>query len=96
MPVLARSEMTSPQEGFSRKRWTAPSSSTTTTPYSSGLGTGLRTMVAIDLRWRWKRTAAVRSMSVRASPLITRKVSFSWSSASLTEPAVPSGESSTE
>ena len=96
MPVLARSLKTSPQEGFSRNRCTRPSSSATTTPYSSGLGTGLSTMVAIDCRCRWKRTAAPRSMSVRASPLITTKVSRSWSSASFTDPAVPSGVSSTE
>ena len=96
MPVLARSLKTSPQEGFSRKRCTAPSSSTTTTPYSRGLATGFNTMVARAARRLWKRTAAVRSMSVRASPLMTRKASFSSASASRTDPAVPSGESSTE
>ena len=52
MPVLARSEMTSPHEGFSMNRCTAPPSSTTTTPYSSGFGTGFSTMVASDLRSR--------------------------------------------
>ncbi len=96
MPVFARSEMTSPQLGFSMNLWTAPPSSTTTTPYSSGLGTGLRTMVAIARFSRWKRIAEPRSMSVSASPEMTTKVSFSAARASITEPAVPSGESSTE
>ncbi len=96
MPVLARSEMTSPQLGFSMNRCTAPPSSTTTTPYSSGLGTGLSTMVARARCSRWKRIAAPRSMSVSASPEMTRKGSVSCWRASMTEPAVPSGESSTE
>jgi len=53
-------------------------------------------MVAIALRSRWNRAAAPRSMSVSESPEMTTKVSFSCWRASITEPAVPSGESSTE
>ena len=88
--------MTSPQLGFSMNRCTAPPSSTTTTPYSSGFGTGFRTMVASERRSRWNRIAAARSMSVSASPEMTTNVSLRAWRASMTEPAVPRGESSTE
>ena len=45
MPVLIVSEKTCPQEGFSRKRSTFPSSSVTTIPNSSGLSTDFRPIV---------------------------------------------------
>ena len=91
MPVLMVSEKTWPQWGFSRKRSMRPSSSVMTMPNSSGLGTRLRTTVARAPRRRWKLTTSSRSMSVRASPEITTKVSPSISAALRTLPAVPSG-----
>jgi hypothetical protein len=95
MPVLTVSEKTWPQVGFSRKRCTRPSSSTMVMPNSSGSGTRVRQTVTIAPLSRWKLTRSVRSKSVRASPEITRKVSSrNSSSAFLTLPAVPSGESS--
>ena len=72
-----------------------PSSSTMTTPNSSGFSTLLRAMVTTASRSRWKSMTAERSKSHRASPLMTRNVSSSSPSAFLTEPAVPSGVSST-
>ena len=42
-------------------------------PNSSGLGTRLRPMVTSAPFSRWKRTMSVRSMSVSASPEMTRK-----------------------
>src|SRR3984893_4264089 len=95
MPVLAWSLKTSPHDGFSRKRLMFPSSSVNTTPYSSGFGTEWSTMVACEPRLVCARITAVRSMSVSASPLITRKVSSSRWAALRTLPAVPSGRSST-
>ena len=64
-------------------------------PNSSGLGTRLSPMVtSAPFSW-WNRTMSVRSMSVSASPEMTRKRSSrSASSAFLTLPAVPSGISS--
>jgi len=50
-----------------------PSSSVTTTPYSSGFGTEWSTIVACEPRSVWARITEVRSMSVSASPLITRR-----------------------
>ena len=44
-PVLIVSEKTWPQDGFSRKRSTRPSSSVTTIPNSSGFSTDLRPIV---------------------------------------------------
>ena len=97
MPVLTVSLNTWPQVGFSRKRSMRPSSSITTTPNSSGFSTRLSTMVTRAPRRLWKRTASWRSMSVSASPLMTIQVSSrSSSSASLTLPAVPAGDCSTE
>ena len=97
MPVLTVSLNTCPHVGFSRNRWMRPSSLTTTTPNSSGFSTRLSTMVTIAPRSLWKRTASCRSMSVRASPLMTMDASSrNSSSASLTLPAVPAGDCSTE
>ena len=45
MPVLIVSEKTWPQDGFSRKRSTFPSSSVTTIPNSSGLSTDFSPIV---------------------------------------------------
>ena len=45
---------------------------------------------------RWNSTSFVRSTSQSASPEMTRNVSSSRPAASRTEPAVPSGDSSTE
>ena len=95
MPVLAWSLNTSPHDGFSRNRLMLPSSSVTTTPYSRGFGTECRTIVACDPRSSWARITAERSMSVSASPLMTRNVSSSRWAALRTLPAVPSGRSST-
>ncbi len=96
MPVLIVSEKTCPQDGFSRKRSTRPSSSVTTMPNSSGLSTDFRPIVTAAPRSLWNSISFERSMSQSASPEMTRKVSSSWSAARPTEPAVPSGDSSTE
>ena len=89
------SENTWPQVGFSRNRWIWPSSSVITMPNSSGFGTRARATVTSAPLSLWKRTRAVRSMSVSASPEMTRKGSSrSASSAFRTLPAVPSGISS--
>jgi hypothetical protein len=94
-PVLIVSEKTWPQDGFSRKRSIRPSSSVTTIPNSSGLSTDLSPIVTAASRSLWTRMISVRSTSQSASPEMTRKVSSSLSLASRTEPAVPSGDSST-
>ena len=96
MPVLIVSEKTWPQDGFSRKRSIRPSSSVTTIPNSSGFSTDFSPIVTAAPRSWWKSTSAARSMSQRASPEMTRTVSSSLPEASRTEPAVPSGDSSTE
>ncbi len=95
MPVLTVSENTWPQVGFSRNRWIRPSSSAITMPNSSGSGTRVSPTVTSAPCSLWNRTMAVRSMSVSASPEMTRNGSSrSASSAFLTLPAVPSGISS--
>ncbi len=96
MPVLIVSENTWPQDGFSRKRSIRPSSSVTTIPNSSGLSTDLSPIVAAAPFSRWNAISAPRSTSQSASPEMTRNVSSSASRARPTEPAVPSGSSSTE
>src|SRR3954453_6958902 len=96
MPVLIVSENTWPQEGFSRKRSIRPSSSVTTIPNSSGFSTDLRPIVTAAFLSRCAPTPAAGSMSHSAPPEMTRNVSSSRSLASRTEPAVPSGLSSTE
>jgi hypothetical protein len=93
---LIVSEKTWLHEGFSRKRSTRPSLSVTTIPNSSGFSTDLSAIVTADSLALWKSTSFVRSKSQRASPEMTRNVSSSRSLASRTEPAVPSGDSSTE
>jgi len=95
MPVLTVSENTWPQVGFSRKRWIRPSSPTMMMPNSSGFGTLARPTVTSAPCSLWYRTIADRSMSVSASPEITRNgPDRSPSSAFFTLPAVPSGVSS--
>ncbi len=94
MPVLMVSLKTCPHVGFSRKRSTAPSSRVMTIPNSSGFSTAERARVASAPFCSWNSTTALRSMSVRTSPEITRKRSASSSRALSTEPAVPSGVSS--
>ncbi len=96
MPVLIVSLNTCPHDGFSRKRSTRPSSPVTTIPNSSGFSTDFSPIVTAAPTSRWKATSRVRSMSQRASPEITSVVPSSRSLASRTEPAVPSGVSSTE
>ena len=96
MPVLIVSEKTCPHEGFSRKRSTLPSSPVTTIPNSSGFSTAFSPIVTSALRSRWNWSSAPRSMSQSASPEMTSTVSSSLRDASRTEPAVPSGDSSTE
>ena len=89
------SENTWPQVGFSRNRWIRPSSSAMTMPNSSGSGTRVSPTVTSAPLSLWNLTISVRSMSVSASPEMTRNVSScSSSSAFFTEPAVPSGVSS--
>ncbi len=73
-----------------------PSSSVTTIPNSSGFSTDLRPIVTAASFLRWNLTSFPRSKSQSASPEMTRNVSSSLSDASRTEPAVPSGDSSTE
>ena len=96
MPVLIVSEKTWPQDGFSRKRSMRPSSSVTTIPNSSGFSTDLSPIVTAASFSRWNATSAPRSTSQSASPEMTRNVSSSAALACRTEPAVPSGVSSTE
>ena len=96
MPVLIVSEKTWPHDGFSRKRSIRPSSSVTTIPNSSGFSTDLSPIVTAAPFSLWKRDERARSTSQSASPEMTRNVSSSCFAASLTEPAVPSGDSSTE
>src|ERR1700753_1830532 len=72
MPVFTVSENTWPQVGFSRNRWIRPSSSAITMPNSSGSGTRVSATVTIAPCSLWNRTMAVRSMSVSASPEMTR------------------------
>src|ERR1700761_5579951 len=70
-----------------------PSSSAITMPNSSGSGTRVRPTVTSAPFSLWNLVISVRSMSVSASPDMTRNVSsFRASSAFLTEPAVPGGE----
>ena len=96
MPVLIVSEKTWLQEGFSRKRSMRPSSSVTTIPNSSGFSTDLSPIVTAAPFCLCVSISSVRSTSQSASPEMTRNVSSSRSLASRTEPAVPSGDSSTE
>ena len=96
MPVLIVSEKTWPHDGFSRKRSTRPSSSVTTIPNSSGFSTDLSPIVTEAPFSRCASTSPVRSTSQSASPEMTRNVSSSLPAARFTEPAVPSGDSSTE
>src|SRR4051794_9224229 len=96
MPVLIVSEKTWPHDGFSRKRSILPSSSVTTIPNSSGFSTDFRPIVTDEPFSLWKRSSAERSMSQSASPEMTSTVSSSFPEASRTDPAVPSGDSSTE
>ena len=58
---------------------------------------GMTDVIVTDAPFsRWNSTRRVRSTSQSASPEMTRNVSSSLPAASLTEPAVPSGDSSTE
>jgi hypothetical protein len=68
----------------------------TTIPNSSGFSTDLSPIVTAASFSRWKSTIPCRFTSVSASPEMTTNVSSSFPLASRTEPAVPSGDSSTE
>ena len=94
--MLIVSENTWLHDGFSKKRSIRPSSSVTTIPNSSGLSTDFSPIVTAAPFSLWKAMSLPRSTSHRASPEMTRNVSSSWFAASFTEPAVPSGVSSTE
>ena len=96
MPVLIVSEKTWPHDGFSRKRSIRLSSSVTTIPNSSGLSTDFSPIVTAAPRSRCAASIAPRSTSHSASPEMTRIGSSRRRVASRTEPAVPSGVSSTE
>ena len=83
--------------GFSMKALTRPSASVGTTPKAEGSSTGVRLTVARAPLARWKAIRADTSMSVRTSPLTTRKA---WSSpassaAKRMAPAVSRGSGST-
>ena len=72
-----------------------PSSPVITMPNSRGFDTRFSVTVTAAPFSLWNRTASCRSMSVTASPEITRNVSPSSSaSAFFTLPAVPNGSSS--
>ena len=96
MPVLIVSENTCPHDGFSRNRSIRPSSSVTTIPNSSGFSTDFKPIVTAAPFSRWNSAIFERSKSQSASPEMTRQVSSRRPLASRTEPAVPSGLSSTE
>ena len=91
IPVLTVPEYARSQPGFSTRSVIFPSSSVRQTPYSKGDLTSLRTTVAAPPCPLWKATAAPRSISVIASPLITRKAPSTSPSHAFTPPAVPSG-----
>ncbi len=95
-PVLIVSEKTWLHDGFSRNRSIRPSLSVTTIPNSSGFSTDFSAIVAAAPFSRWKSTTFSRSKSQSASPEMTMNVSSSRPLASRTDPAVPSGDSSTE
>ncbi len=94
--MLIVSEKTWLHDGFSRNRSTRPSLSVTTMPNSSGFSTDFSAIVAAEPFSLWNSTSFVRSKSHRASPEMTMNVSSRSPLASRTEPAVPSGDSSTE
>ena len=74
MPQLPRSESASAGSGFSWKPWMRPSSSVITTPNSLGVVDPLgRQRGDPAVATRGPRAARVRSMSVSASPEMTRK-----------------------
>ena len=96
MPVLIVSEKTWPQDGFSRKRSTRPSSSVTTIPNSSGFSTDLSPIVTAAPFSRWASTSAGQvDVAERVAGDDEERVVEPPRSAR-TEPAVPSGDSSTE
>ena len=95
MQQLARSESASAGSGFSWKPWMRPSSPVITTPYSLGVGDPLGGQRVASPSWdSWNSRIAARSMSVSASPEITRNESPRKSAALRTPPAVPSSRSS--
>ena len=96
MPQLARSESASAGSGFSWNPWMRPSSSVITTPNWLVSETRFVASVAIP---SWERCAsriAFRSMSVSASPEMTRNESSAARKSRTfpTPPAVPSGSGS--
>ena len=94
MPQLARSDSASDACGFSWKPPIRPSESVIATPNWVVSSTRLVASVAIPSWLSWNSRIAVRSMSVRASPEITRKLSPRNSAALRTPPEVPSSASS--
>ncbi len=80
--------------GFSTNAVTAPSSSRRTSPYADGSATGTSASVTRALVRSCASSCAVRSRSVRVSPLSMKKRSSSRSSANLSAPPVPSGRGS--
>ena len=80
-------------EGFSRNSSTRPSGSVGTRPKGRASSTCVRAIVAADPRSRWKSRIAVRSRSVRMSPLSAKNGSAPGSAASAftMAPPVPSG-----
>ena len=97
MPVLIVSEKTWPHDGFSRKRSMRPSSSVTTIPNSSGLSTDLSPIVTaralLLVRPQHRRQVDVAE---RVAGDDEERAPRARRVASRTEPAVPSGVSSTE
>ena len=75
MPQLARSESASAGSGFSWKPWIRPSAPVIATPYWLVSATRLVARVATPSWDSWNSRIAARSMSVSASPAMTRKES---------------------
>ena len=97
MPQLPRFDSASAGSGFSWKPWMRPSSSTITTPNWLGSSTRFSASVAMPPFSLCVFQSAVRSMSVSASPEMTRNVSSpKWSRTLRTPPAVPSSSGSNE
>ena len=94
MPQLARSESASAAGGFSWKPWIRPSSSVIATPNWLVSATRFVASVAIPSWDSWNSPIARRSMSVSASPEITRNESPRNPAAFRTPPEVPSSCSS--
>src|SRR4051812_15847874 len=93
-PALMRFVSIESAVGFSTNSLTEPSSFVRTRPYAVGSATGTSASVPTAPVCSCRAICAVRSMSVRTSPLSMRKRSSSRSSAYFRAPAVPRGSGS--